>query len=176
VGRTGCTGRGSSEVRPEKHLSRRKTRRTSPLKVRLHGFSVIGSWLGGFGVTVSSETATGPPDFPLTTGHGGSDLPGLTAHRILSGFSLSRVMGSLPRVQSVSTGDDCDRISLPFTELHHPISPSLISLSLSLSSLFHSHSPDFTLSLYPSHSLSVADFVYTGEKELKEEGRTKKEK
>jgi hypothetical protein len=56
---------------------------------RLHGFSVTGSWLGGFGVTVSSETATGPPDFPLTTGHGGSVLPGLTAHWILSGFSLS---------------------------------------------------------------------------------------
>jgi hypothetical protein len=90
------------------------------MKVGLHEFSVTGSWLGGFGVTVSSETATGPPDFPLTTGHGGSDLPGLTAHRNLSGFSLSRVtgctslMGLLGYVHTRVTG------SPDFGHGHHP--------------------------------------------------------
>jgi hypothetical protein len=90
---------------------------------RLHGFSVTGSWLGGFGVTVSSETATGPPDFPLTIGHGGSDLPGLTAHWVLSGFSLSLSQFPLSS-PDLSVSSLCLSLSAS-------LSPSL-SLSLSL--------------------------------------------
>jgi hypothetical protein len=123
-------------------------------RVASHGFSGLSGFLGS---QVAGSSSWVPPELlnprilVLAADHGGSDLPGLTGSFL--GFLSLSGHGSLPRVQSVSTGDDCHRISLPFAKLHHPISPSLISLSLSLCSVSLSLSRIHRIPLSRSHSL-----------------------